>query len=402
MQLRNIDISPSANMDITLILSQERPSTLISKMDISTVLNLPDELDPMEVDTPTTNFSPFKWSPGSSPSISTSQFPSPLLTQASPYRLPLIDDLSAKNAEAQAHPSCNSLPSLRSLFDHISLPTVDQNEFCSQIVPLHVNQEAYPHRQYAKVHRRQSPERMIWDFNEYEMRYLVRNDHTISDLAVRRPHSHHLGVSPGSPRHQTRIIRRGSHPQTICNVPIDRTLDDGHRYRQPVILVEARETHYDNGNHLKRATHNNKAYTKEQCMWIRYHKVDRCMEYKTMLPLFQAEFPDRYDPLATGQTLSSRTYRDNDRPWLDENGMWALDEKGRLKMVQSKVRYRNTTEGKELAFPYTLVDKWPALVLEYQWKSPILEEDKEKARQILAGNDPSDPQGSKLTSIFST
>jgi hypothetical protein len=388
-------------MDIALILSQERPSTLISKMDISTVLNQP-ELDPMEVDTPTSALFPFRSSPDSSPSISISEFPSPLLMQASPHRLPSIDDLSAKKAESQTHHSCNSLPPLRSLFEDFSLPTVDRHEFCSQMVPLHVHHEAYPHRQYARIHRRHSTERIIRDFHEHEIRSLLRNDHTRSDLARRRRRSHHSGISPGSPRHQTRIFRRGSHPQSIWNVPIDRTLDDGHRYRQPVILVEARDTHYDSVSPPKKGTHNNKAYTKEQCMWIRYHKVDRGMEYKTMLPLFHAEFPDRYDPLATGQTLSSRTYRDNDRPWLDENGAWGLDEKGKLKMVQSKVRHRNTAEGKELAFPYTLVDKWPAMVLEYQWKSPILEEDKEKARQILAGNDPCDPQGSKLIYIFFT
>jgi len=134
-------------------------------------------------------------------------------------------------------------------------------------------------------------------------------------------------------------------------------------------------------------------------MWIRYHKEDRTdISYNEMLVMFFEQFPERYNPnIDVGhQTLSSRIYRDNDRPWLDSEGRIGFDEKGHLKLVPSGVRTRSTAEGREIDFPFTLVDKWPALVLFYEWKSPIREEDKERARRILAGDDSSDPHGSML------
>ncbi|KAG0647623.1 hypothetical protein D0Z07_6847 [Hyphodiscus hymeniophilus] len=131
--------------------------------------------------------------------------------------------------------------------------------------------------------------------------------------------------------------------------------------------------------------------------WIRYHAVDRNMQFKAMIEPFFQQFPERRAH-ATHQILTSRYYRDNDRPELDEHGNWGFyaegKEKGKLRMVKSKVRDRQTEEGQEIDFPYTLVDKWPRRVLEYQWLSPILEEDRERAKRILAGDDPSDPMGS--------
>jgi hypothetical protein len=139
-------------------------------------------------------------------------------------------------------------------------------------------------------------------------------------------------------------------------------------------------------------------------MWMRYFAVDRDFKYNDLLPLFWEQFPERWDPVtsprATGQMISSRLYRDNDRPELDENNKWGFDDKGKLKMVKAKVREQTTAEGKDLSFPYTLVEKWPARLLEYEWKMPILEEHKEMARRILRGDDPNDPQGSKLISIL--
>lgn len=136
-------------------------------------------------------------------------------------------------------------------------------------------------------------------------------------------------------------------------------------------------------------------------MWMRYFKVDRGMKFNDMLPLFWEQFPERWDPFsspeATGQMLSSRYYRDNDRPDVDDEGKCGFDDKGKLRLIKAPVRQQTTDEGKELSFPMTMVDKWPARLLEYDWKLGILEEHKERAVQILAGNDKSDPQGSKLT-----
>ena len=131
---------------------------------------------------------------------------------------------------------------------------------------------------------------------------------------------------------------------------------------------------------------------------MRYHKVDRSMSYKNdMLPLFFEQFPCRYEPGATEQMLSSRMYRDNKRPVLDEHGRWSLNEKGGLKVTDAKIRDQTTLEGLELDLPYKLVDRAPWRVVDGRydhWKSPILEADKRRARAILEGNDPCDVHGS--------
>lgn len=153
-------------------------------------------------------------------------------------------------------------------------------------------------------------------------------------------------------------------------------------------------------NKSRKTTHNNKPYTVEMVDWIRYHKVDKNMQFKIdMLPLFFKQFPDRYDPDATEQILSSRYYRDNRRPLLDEEGNWYVKNKS-LALTSDKVRDRVTAEGKELDVPASLVERAPWRVVSGKydhWKSPISEADKEKARQILKGDDPNDPDGSKCT-----
>lgn len=126
------------------------------------------------------------------------------------------------------------------------------------------------------------------------------------------------------------------------------------------------------------------------------------MSFKVdMMPLFFEQFPKRYDPDATEQILSSRYYRDNSRPELDDKGNWSVDEKGNLKLLSDKVRDRSTAEGKDLDVPASLVDRAPWRVVSGKydhWKSPILEGDKERARKILEGDDPSDTHGSKSSS----
>jgi len=141
--------------------------------------------------------------------------------------------------------------------------------------------------------------------------------------------------------------------------------------------------------------HNNNKYTVEMIDWIRYHRVDRGLPWEAeLLPRFFDQFPERYHPKATVQTLTSRYYRDNTVPELDENGKWQIDEKGHLKLQSAKVRSRSTVVGKDI--PRGLVDKWPARLLTYtNWKCPVLEKDRERARKILSGNDPTDPHGSK-------
>lgn len=75
--------------------------------------------------------------------------------------------------------------------------------------------------------------------------------------------------------------------------------------------------------------------------------------------------------------LSSRYYRDNKVPKLDEQGELAVDNNRKVIMIPCKVRGRDT-EGKEI--PYMFVDRYPDQALLYDW---VKLEDKEKARQIL-------------------
>ena len=127
------------------------------------------------------------------------------------------------------------------------------------------------------------------------------------------------------------------------------------------------------------------------------------MSFKAdMMPLFFEQFPERYDPDATEQILSSRYYRDNNRPELDAKGNWGVDDRGNLKMLSDKVRDRFTAKGKALDVPASLVDRapWRVACAKYDhWKSLILEKDKERARGILEGNDPNDTYGSKSTAV---
>jgi len=175
---------------------------------------------------------------------------------------------------------------------------------------------------------------------------------------------------------------------------------DGGQYRRPSIESEISSMSDDSLPSPLSQIHNNNKYTVEMIDWIRYHRVDRGLPWEAeLLPRFFDQFPERYHPKATVQTLTSRYYRDNTVPELDEKGNWQVDEKGHLKLQSAKVRGRSTVVGKDI--PRTLVDKWPARLLTYdKWKCPVLEKDKERARRILAGNDPSDPQGSKSISQF--
>ena len=299
--------------------------------------------------------------------------------------------------------SDNSLPPLRMFLQNISPPLLlkgDGLDYYTQMGMFEAQKNAWLNCRLPRIHHARSTDGIVRIYNEYQTPSLIVDKETCISLSRRR--SHHSLRSPRSPHH--RIFRRGSHPQSIWSIPIRQAQGDGRRYRQPVIIAEDIETHYDSSTSPVSkprviSTHNNKPYSIEMIDWIRYHRVDRGMAFKSdMMPLFFAQFPERYDANATEQILSSRYYRDNSRPFLDAGGNRVLDSKGNLKVVSARVRDRSTAEGKELDFPSSLVDKWPARLLceKYMlWKSPIREEDRERARQILVGNDVNDPLGSK-------
>jgi hypothetical protein len=136
--------------------------------------------------------------------------------------------------------------------------------------------------------------------------------------------------------------------------------------------------------HLKKP-HSNKPYTMEQVHFMRYHKED-CgkMSWPDILTLFIQRFPEYQNlecPL-TVPCLSSRYYRDNKVPMLDEQGKLVLDSNDRFIMVPWKIRQRNTADGK--CIPYLFVDMHPELASIYDWVKP---EDKARAERILQSLD---------------
>ncbi|KAG9246784.1 hypothetical protein BJ878DRAFT_416179 [Calycina marina] len=138
-----------------------------------------------------------------------------------------------------------------------------------------------------------------------------------------------------------------------------------------------------------------KAYTREQVDFCRYMKEDCNLSFAEIQILFQSRFTDVFRD--SNQCFSSRVYRDNVVPQLDDNGKslsgnLLFDSKGKLLLTEAKVRDRTTPEGKEKCIPYTLVDKWPHRAIKYDWVS---EEHKHIARLILQGVDPSDREGSR-------
>ncbi|KAG0650572.1 hypothetical protein D0Z07_3209 [Hyphodiscus hymeniophilus] len=400
MELHSIDIHPYCSMNITLAVDPERRLAASCKMDISACLNRSEEhvryLDTMETDgsisAPTARQRAGKDSEASDPTFPRSQ---PLY----PYTLPPKE--TQQLSLSQDGKSSTILPSVGMLLQTIGpLPPlkVEKPYYGAHAGILELQKQASSSNWLpSQIGRSQSGEGIVRTFNDYHPRH-IRVDEQSSTRRSRR-RSCHSPRSAGSPYH--RSLRHGSQPQLVWSVPLQHVTGDGFRYRQPKVVAQDPDTHYDTfstpiSQHI---AHINRPYTPEMCDWIRYHRVDRGLSFKQqMLPLFFDQFPNRYEPNATEQTLSSRYYRDNDRPWLDENNNWDVDEKGALKTVKAKVRDATTAEGRDLDFPMSLVDKWPARLLceKYRhWKSPILEEDRERAEQILAGNDPNDPHGKR-------
>lgn len=124
--------------------------------------------------------------------------------------------------------------------------------------------------------------------------------------------------------------------------------------------------------------------TPEQVDWIRYMKEDCKHAWKELPSLFALQFPDvhgyGYDSRTSDQCFSSRGYRDNRRPLINEEWNLILDDNGRVTWVEALVRERSTAEGMELDYPFTLVELHPERAAQYVWVS---DEHKAMARRIL-------------------
>lgn len=76
--------------------------------------------------------------------------------------------------------------------------------------------------------------------------------------------------------------------------------------------------------------------------------------------------------------ITSRYYRSNLLPKLNNNGKPMLEQNGKFVMCPAKVRERATDEGKDT--PFLFVDLYPEWALEYDW---VIPEHKDKAMRVL-------------------
>jgi hypothetical protein len=135
---------------------------------------------------------------------------------------------------------------------------------------------------------------------------------------------------------------------------------------------------------------------------MRYYKCDLKTDFKKALGLFWKQFPERRADLAPGgkepseQILSSRHYRDNLVPRLDDDGNYMLDSKGRLVEDNAKVRDGNTPQGREKDVPVKLVEKHPWRAINYKW---VLSEHKLAAQKIME-DDEMGLGGSKFSCVL--
>lgn len=111
-------------------------------------------------------------------------------------------------------------------------------------------------------------------------------------------------------------------------------------------------------------------------------KEDCKHAWKALPTLFAFQFPDEqgFDTRISDQCFSSRGYRDNRRPLVNEKWNLMFDEDGKVVMIDAKVRERSTAEGMALDYPFTLVELHPRLAIQYSWVS---DEHKAMARKIL-------------------
>jgi len=184
------------------------------------------------------------------------------------------------------------------------------------------------------------------------------------------------------------------------NIGHYRITGNGPLYPSSIDIYDS-STHFDTLDEPLRARpktrphFSNKAYTREQVDFCRYMKLDCEMSFHEVKILFGKRFPEV--SRESNQCFSSRYYRDNVIPQLDENGRLMFDDKGKLQLEAVGVRGRNTPEGRAKCVPFTLIDRSPWRAITYDWVS---KEHKAIARLILDGIDPTDPQGSR--SSFAT
>jgi hypothetical protein len=137
---------------------------------------------------------------------------------------------------------------------------------------------------------------------------------------------------------------------------------------------------YSRADRKHKPPHSNKPYTPEHVYWMRYMKEDCAKSWKEMLVLWHIQFPD--DPRESDQCLSSRYYRNNKAPEVDQSGNPIVGPNGKAVMFSAKVRSRTTPQGKAMDVPFKFVEKHPEAALTYAWVS---EEDKAIARKIISG-----------------
>jgi hypothetical protein len=136
----------------------------------------------------------------------------------------------------------------------------------------------------------------------------------------------------------------------------------------------------------------NRPFNPAQVDWIRYHKIDLGISYNAMAPLYDRIWPEEHK---SGHCFSARLYRDNFIPRIDRFNNPVYDDKGKVVFDKAKMRDKNEPEGLQKCVPYSMVDRYPWRAVEYAW---VRDQERQLARLIMQGIDPTDPTGSKSLS----
>ncbi|KAH7317350.1 hypothetical protein BKA65DRAFT_515791 [Rhexocercosporidium sp. MPI-PUGE-AT-0058] len=197
----------------------------------------------------------------------------------------------------------------------------------------------------------------------------------MSQIAERRSESE---VIRRHPRPSSHTPHRGSYPHLSIEPRRPRTPP-----WPPLKSESSREAEgpvFGKKRRKRTGRSSNKRYTQEQLHWLQYHLEDRGFNYTALYNQWSIQFPE--DHREPKQAFSSRLYRENCYPMLDENGGLVRDCDGEPIITRIGVRKRKDLEFRDL--PYKLWEKHPEWALYWDW---VLPEHKVMAQKILEGRD---------------
>jgi hypothetical protein len=202
----------------------------------------------------------------------------------------------------------------------------------------------------------------------------------------RKPHQYRMETFPTSKPFNRSVVTinlRKDHHSLLKRVKRAHCEEDTRMHRLQTSTLPYHYSHssvHCRAERKHKPPHSNKPYTPEHVYWMRYMKEDCGKSWKEMLVSWHIQFSD--DPRESDQCLSSRYYRNNKAPEVDQSGNPIVGPNGKAVMFSAKVRSRTTPQGKAMDVPFKFVEKHPEAALTYAWVS---EGDKAIARKIISG-----------------